>query len=1146
MNNTQQQFIEIEPTTNNNIMHQQKTNWKFITKKQWSEFSITYSTSINLILNIQQINEAESIERLSLITNHQLQEIQKLLSKFQTSIKVRTDRWYQSDTSIVDIQLKTLKRWSKRRDKYKKLLLIDESINLFKNCLKFLKSLLNCQWMQKSADMDFDKLRTLKCADILDICRSLIISNTIRLKKVVLKAQKEKENSQIKLNFQLAPQQVIRDIFANVKQLDCPIEMSRLEKFWEKEAESKGRINTKIFPANLYKDKNISQNDWIKADSEITLEEVKKTLKKLKSKKANGPDGIVNEFWKLEIDQIALWLCATLQRCLEFQNIPKQWKCGNQILLYKGGDPNDEREWRPITLLNTIYKIFAMIISNRVHSNFAKALDKAQKGFQKINGCQENLMSLMRTIDDFTLHQANIENSSLKLFLFFIDFRNAFGSVEHELIFWVFQQLGIPSNSKIIQTIKNIYTDSFFLIKSANGSSKSIARTKGVFQGCPLSPTLFLFAIDPILRWLNNTPGEYSFINYQKSMLKTSIKCLGYADDLLYFRSNPSSIETMCKKLQEIKDNLYIAINAAKSAIIAPNTTLQEYSKFDFFIDKEKSLKNRIPLVKEYKYHGVLLNSLLFNNQSRIKGFELIENSELKKIKDKLQKIKTSGISLTQKLQVIKWITYGRVKYLCPAIAFSKSFLDNCDTLVRKAARFIFNLPPSTTNDFFHMPIKDAGLGLPILHTAITLQRIKFWAIIFSKNDLCKNITLASMFSESYYSNLIINKTLLSSSTDYFVGATSNPISDFKFFLFNTQIIQNKITFRKYNRASAKLLTRSYWRDCANQCFEIKVNTTFHNFTTIYNIENVTPGYIIDSRYIHKFERSCFNSPIQYRQLENVIQKLKAHFNDNIYYSFTQHLNKIGYQTYLFSDLHSEKSIRRFQLSGIAKLLQTYSYYLPDKMIQFTMKARLNLIGNAVYKEIYNIRANSNCPRYGCNEREWTKHITSSCPKALNLYKIRHDEVLEILSTHIEKYYEDLIFDTATIQNNRQRPDIAFSRNKSNGKIQIGEITIPFDNLINQKREFKEQKYRRWIQELTLDFPETNHKLSCIVIGALGTIDAKIIKNLQLFGLSKSESKKLALKLSHSVIKNTYKVWTSRCKLNWSRRAPPRIRNNTL
>ena len=213
-------------------------------------------------------------------------------------------------------------------------------------------------------------------------------------------------------------------------------------------------------------------------------------------------------------------------------------------LIYKKGNVSEPRSWRPITLSNTMAKLFTSIIASRFQKHLTQYLVDTQKGFMKIDGCHQHAFTIMRAIDDVYLTPTN-PNISKDLFLLFIDFTNAFGSMELELLTWSLEGMGLSSNHQLFTMLKSLNENNFSYLSTVNGSNPKIYQERGVKQGCPLSPLLFLFAIDPITRFLAKKTNGYQF-NMDNSI---TINNLGYADDLVYLCSKYSEVVKLVKSL---------------------------------------------------------------------------------------------------------------------------------------------------------------------------------------------------------------------------------------------------------------------------------------------------------------------------------------------------------------------------------------------------------------------------------------------------------------------------------------------------------------------------------------------------------------------------------------------------------------------
>lgn len=99
----------------------------------------------------------------------------------------------------------------------------------------------------------------------------------------------------------------------------------------------------------------------------IMREEVEKAICDLKLNKALGPDGFTTKFFRIMKDEICDFLQRLMNEVIRTKEVPDTWKEANISLLPKeGGDLKEPKNYRPISLLNTDYKIFAKILAERL------------------------------------------------------------------------------------------------------------------------------------------------------------------------------------------------------------------------------------------------------------------------------------------------------------------------------------------------------------------------------------------------------------------------------------------------------------------------------------------------------------------------------------------------------------------------------------------------------------------------------------------------------------------------------------------------------------------------------------------------------------------------------------------------------------
>ncbi|KAL5509946.1 hypothetical protein EMCRGX_G005397 [Ephydatia muelleri] len=236
-------------------------------------------------------------------------------------------------------------------------------------------------------------------------------------------------------------------------------------------------------------------------------------------KSAPGSDKLTYANWKWA-DPEGVTLAAVFNICREAGHIPPDWKGSTVTLLPKGGDPTVVRNWRPICLQKTIYKLYSAAIARRIAdwAMTSGSILPTQKGFLPYDGCAEHSFVLRSALNDSRRRKRNVV-------LAWLDLRDAFGSVSHELLLLMMSRLGLTG--KTIDVVNDIYKDATVAINTGRDTyTTDIAQSRGVKQGCPLSPLLFNIALEGLLRHLGSCNHGYSISN---SVL---LNHLAYAGDV--------------------------------------------------------------------------------------------------------------------------------------------------------------------------------------------------------------------------------------------------------------------------------------------------------------------------------------------------------------------------------------------------------------------------------------------------------------------------------------------------------------------------------------------------------------------------------------------------------------------------------------
>ncbi|CAF4674817.1 unnamed protein product, partial [Rotaria socialis] len=182
------------------------------------------------------------------------------------------------------------------------------------------------------------------------------------------------------------------------------------------------------------------------------------------------------------------------------------------------GDREDLKNYRPIALLPTIYKLFTKVLVNRMTRQLDEQQPREQAGFR----------SGFSTIDHLHVINQILERTrecKIPLCMVFVDYEKAFDSIEINAVINALVRQNIPK--KYIRTLLNIDTDCSTSIRLFNNNI-AIPINRGVRQGDTISPKLFTAALEDVFRTLS---WENRGIMVDGELLTH----LRFADDIVLF-----------------------------------------------------------------------------------------------------------------------------------------------------------------------------------------------------------------------------------------------------------------------------------------------------------------------------------------------------------------------------------------------------------------------------------------------------------------------------------------------------------------------------------------------------------------------------------------------------------------------------------
>ena len=383
----------------------------------------------------------------------------------------------------------------------------------------------------------------------------------------------------------------------------------------------------------------LSEEQKESLDQPLTKHEISEVIKSMNKNKTPGFDGLPVEFY------IVFWpdICDMLISSFNFsiQNgmlSPSQRNGIITLLPKKDKNPLFVKNYRPITLLTTDYKILAKCFANRLKRCLNDLIHTDQTGFMKGRNIGHNVRLILDIIQYTEVN--NIPGSIL-----LIDIQKAFDSVSHQFLFQTLKQFNFGQT--FIDSIKTLYSSRFSYVMNNGFLSGSISMKRGIFQGCPISPYLFLLVIEIMALSIRQNP-QIKGIPLQNQEIKVSL----FADDSVCFLDgSDNSFFQLFECLSNFGKFSGCKINFSKTEAVwigsKRGCQLFPYS-------------NSGVSWKESQFKCLGINFSL--NTDKI--FDLNYSTKLRKIEQTLNCWKMRNLSLIGKVCVIKTLILPQLIYL--------------------------------------------------------------------------------------------------------------------------------------------------------------------------------------------------------------------------------------------------------------------------------------------------------------------------------------------------------------------------------------------------------------------------------------------------------------------------------------------------
>lgn len=261
-------------------------------------------------------------------------------------------------------------------------------------------------------------------------------------------------------------------------------------------------------------------------DSCQTEGEIKWAVMALGPTKAPGPDGVsaalIQQNWELfgpiVMKEVNLFFCSGQMK----DSVGKS----NLVLIPKVQTPKMVSEYRPISVCNFLYKVISKLIAKKMQPWMDVIISQAQTTFIPGREISENIVLLREITHSFKNQKGGPDQFVLKA-----DLAKAFDMIRWEYLFYLLPLYGFPP--RLCGWIEACVRSAKFTIQINGSGDGFLTPTRGLRQGCSISPYLFIIAMDPLSRWMDQKMRSKAIRGLKVTRSAPAMACSMFADDLI-------------------------------------------------------------------------------------------------------------------------------------------------------------------------------------------------------------------------------------------------------------------------------------------------------------------------------------------------------------------------------------------------------------------------------------------------------------------------------------------------------------------------------------------------------------------------------------------------------------------------------------
>ena len=629
-------------------------------------------------------------------------------------------------------------------------------------------------------------------------------------------------------------------------------------------------------------------------------------------------------------------------------------------------DRKDLKNYRPLSLTNTDYKIVAFIFARRLQKIIDGLIGNEQSAYIKGRFIGENARWLLDVFE-------YCENTNNEGILLMLDFEKAFDAVEWNFLFKVLKNFNFGEN--FITWIKILYTNTFFKLKNNGWISKSCRMYRGIRQGCPISAILYLFVAEILALSIkqNNTIKGISIPN-----MSQEIKNIQHADDLTLLLKDTTSMKQAIGVIEKFCHHAGSQINYTKTECILLG-----------------SLKNSVKEISGIKTTNKAVKCLgIYLGHDTIDCYDKNWMKTYHDIEKMFESWRKRRLTLFGKTCIINSLAISKFIYVASILPIpDENLLKN---IKRSIFNFLWNKTDRIKRNTLIGNVSEGGIGVVDIYLKIKAIKASWIQRISNKGVINYYVT---SFCKPYNVNINYLLKTTEKRCEYFKIVPNLPIFYKEIF---TCFNECKRSIDVENLSNANFLLQPIWN---NDLFKYKNETlcfpSWIKSNFIYVKDLLLPnGTLKKLENISDELKDKSNWLCEYGIINNVFKKI-LHIKDlDLQTSFfLKDNNNFNFKTGYF-DIKGKRC--SFYYSNLVKYIFKKPYYQSfysrlfkiekdhwnliykakislnnRKLAEFNYKLINDILSN--YSFLFKIKARNNPNCSFCNDTENSKHLLFDC-----------------------------------------------------------------------------------------------------------------------------------------------------------------------